>query len=64
LKPIKAVIRHIPTNTYEENIYEALVDLAFDVTSVKQMITSRQSPSEDPGNSNLPLFLITHPWTE
>jgi hypothetical protein len=64
LKPIKAVIRHLPTNTPAGEIYEALVDLGFDVTSVRQMTTSRRPPSEDPGKSNLPLFLITLPRTE
>jgi hypothetical protein len=64
LKPIKAVIRHLPTNTPAGEIYEALVDLGFDVASVRQMTTSRRPPSEDPGKSNLPLFLITLPRTE
>jgi hypothetical protein len=54
MKPLKTVIRHLPSNTPAEEIYEALVDLGFDVTSVKQITTYRWSPSEDPGKSNLP----------
>jgi hypothetical protein len=40
LKPIKAVIRHLTANTYAGEIYEALVDLGFDVTSVRQITAS------------------------
>jgi hypothetical protein len=64
LKPIKDVIRHLPTNTPAGEIYEALVDLGFDIANVRQMTTSRWPPSEDPGKSNLSLFLITLPRTE
>jgi hypothetical protein len=42
LKPIKAVIRHLPPVTSAEEIYEALTDLGFDVVSVKQMTSSQQ----------------------
>jgi hypothetical protein len=58
---MKAVIKHLPSNTPAEEIYEALVDLGLDVISVKQMAISRRSPSEDPGKSNLPLFFISLP---
>jgi hypothetical protein len=41
LKPIKAVIRHLPSLTPAEEIYEALEELGFDIISVKQMTSSR-----------------------
>jgi hypothetical protein len=63
-KPIKAVIRHLSSNTPAERIYEALVEVGFDAIGVKQMTTSRRPPSEDPAKGNLPLFLITLPRTE
>jgi hypothetical protein len=62
LKPIKAVIRHLPGNTPAEEIYEGLVELGFDVVSVKQMSTARRS--QDLTSRNLPLFLITLPRSE
>jgi hypothetical protein len=37
LKPIKAVIRHLPSLTPAEEIYEALEGLGFDIISVRQM---------------------------
>jgi hypothetical protein len=36
LKPIKAVIRHLPLNTPAEDISDGLVNVGFDVISVKQ----------------------------
>jgi hypothetical protein len=60
-KPIKAVIRHLPPNTPAEEIYEALVELGFDMYSVT---TTRRSPSQDSEHSNLPLYLITLPRSE
>jgi hypothetical protein len=59
-KPIKAVRRHLPSNTPAEDISDGLINLGFDVVSVKQM-TTRRSPSE--GTRKLPLFLITLPRT-
>jgi hypothetical protein len=59
LKPIKAVICHIPLNTPVEDISDRLVSLAFDVISVKHMTATRWSPYEGPTSINLPLFLIT-----
>jgi hypothetical protein len=56
LKPVKAVLRHLPLNTSAEDISEGLINLGFDVFSIKQM-TARRSSSE--GTRNLPLFLIT-----
>jgi hypothetical protein len=40
LKPIKAVIRHLPGNTPAEEIYEGLVELGFDIVSVKLLSTT------------------------
>jgi hypothetical protein len=62
-KPIKAVIRHLPINTPAEDISDGLVSLGFDVISVKQMTTTRRTPSEGSPTTNLPLFLITLPKT-
>jgi hypothetical protein len=61
-KPIKAVVRHLPSNTPAEDISDGLVTLGFDVVSVRQMTTTRWSSSE--GTRNLPLFHITLPRTE
>jgi PAX-interacting protein 1 len=63
-KPIKAVIRHLSPNTPAEEICEALVELGFDTISVRQMTTTRRSPSQDSEHSNLPLYFITLPRTE
>jgi hypothetical protein len=62
-KTIKTVLRHLPTNTLAQDISEGLVTLGFDVVSVKQMTTSRRSPTEET-TINLPLFLITFPTTK
>jgi hypothetical protein len=62
-KPIMAEIRHLPTNTPAEDISDGLIDLGFDTVSVKQMTTTRRSPSEGTLYKNLPLFLITLPRT-
>jgi hypothetical protein len=62
LKPIKAVIRHLPGNTPAAEIYEGLVELGFDIVSVKQMSTTRRS--QDLTSRNLPLFLITLPRSD
>jgi hypothetical protein len=59
-KPVKAVIRHHPPNT-PVDISEGLVNLGFDVVSVKQMTTTCRSSSDKTTARNLPLFLITLP---
>jgi hypothetical protein len=43
---MKAVIRHLPTDTQDEEICEGLVNLVFDVLSVTQMTTTRRSSSD------------------
>jgi hypothetical protein len=58
-KHIKAVTRHLPTNTPAQDISDGLMDLGFDIISVKQMLTTRRSPSEGTLSKNLHLFLIT-----
>jgi hypothetical protein len=54
-KTIRAVIRHLPSNTPAEDISDGLVDLGYDVISVKQMSTTRRSSTEGPSSINLPL---------
>jgi vacuolar-type H+-ATPase subunit I/STV1 len=63
-KPIKAVERYLPANTPAQDISEWVVDLDFDIISVKQMSTSRRSKSEGSIPQQLSLFLITLPRTE
>jgi hypothetical protein len=62
-KPIKAVIRHLPLNTPVEDISNGLVDLGYDVISVKQMTTTRWQTPEHQKITNLQLFLVTLPKT-
>jgi hypothetical protein len=63
-KPIKAVIPHLPPDTPAEDICEGLVNLGFDVLSVKQTTTTRRSSSDETATTrNLPLFLIALPRT-
>jgi hypothetical protein len=62
-KPIKAVRRHLHLNTPAQDISDGLTDLGFDIISVKQMTSTRRSPSEGSVPRNLPLFLITLPRT-
>jgi hypothetical protein len=57
LKPIKAVIRHLPGNTPVEEIYEGLVELGIDILSVKHTYTTCRSQGSS--STSLPLFLIT-----
>jgi hypothetical protein len=54
-KPIKAVIRHLRIDTPAEDISNGLLDLGFDVISVKQMTTTRSSESGRK-QTNLPPF--------
>jgi hypothetical protein len=64
---MKAVIRHLPSLTPAEEIYEALQELGFDIISDKQMTSSRRPHPEsgtNPTNHSLPLFLITLPRNE
>jgi hypothetical protein len=58
-KPVKAVIRHLLQDTPAEDISEGLMSLGFDVISVRQMKTTRQTPPEGSHIVDLPLFLIT-----
>jgi hypothetical protein len=62
-KPVKAVICHLPSNTPAQDISDGLVDLGFDVISIKQMSSARRSP-DSLNPIPLPLFLITLPRTE
>jgi hypothetical protein len=60
-KPIKAVIRHLPSNTPAEEIYKALVKLGFDAISVKQKTTSRRLPQKTPEKETSPCFSSPSP---
>jgi hypothetical protein len=53
-KPIKAVIRQLPINTPAQDISDGLMDLGFDIISVKQMTSTRRSLSEGSLPRNLP----------
>jgi hypothetical protein len=59
LKPIHAVIRHLPVNTPSEDTSDGLIGLDFDVTSIKEMLSTRRTPPEETPTKNLPLLLIT-----
>jgi hypothetical protein len=63
IKPIKAVIRYLHVNSPAEDTSEGLMDLGFDIISVKQMSSTRRSPSEGTPTKVLTLFLITLPRT-
>jgi hypothetical protein len=43
-KPIKAIICHLPQNTPAEDISDGLMNLGFDIISIKQMITTLRTP--------------------
>jgi hypothetical protein len=58
-KPIKAVIRYLPSNIPAEDISDSLVSLGCDVISVKQLTSTRRLSAEGTSQVNLPLFLIT-----
>jgi hypothetical protein len=62
-KPIKAVISHLPHDTPAEDISDGLVNLGFEVVTVKQMTNTSRSPPEKSNVINLPLFLVTLPGT-
>jgi hypothetical protein len=58
-RPIKAIIRHLPSITPAEEIYEAMKELGFEVIGIKQMSSNRRTPPGGPKPTNLPLLLIT-----
>jgi hypothetical protein len=62
LKPMKAVIRHRPGNTPAEEIYQGLVEVGFDIISVKQMSTIHRSQGS--ASTSFLLFLITFSRSE
>jgi hypothetical protein len=64
LKPVKPVIRHLPSVTLAVDISEALTVLGYDVVSIKQMSSSRRTKEEVSQPKILPFFLITLPRTE
>jgi hypothetical protein len=54
LKPNKAVIRHLPLDTPAQYISDGLMDVSFDVITVKKMPTTLRSPSEGTLSKNVP----------
>jgi hypothetical protein len=58
-KPIKAVVRHLPTNTSSEYITVALQELGYEIISVRQMTPKHPSPEGGVKRISLLLFLIT-----
>jgi hypothetical protein len=61
VKPLKAVIRHLPSDTPAEDISKGLEELGFGTVSVKQLTAMRPSPKEGNQQVTLQLFLITLP---
>jgi hypothetical protein len=55
-KPVKAIIRHLPSLTPAEDIYEALIEVG-----VKQMSPAQRTNEEGSQPKILPLFLISLP---
>jgi hypothetical protein len=53
-KSIKAVICHLPYTTPAEDISDGLVNLEFDVTSIRQMSATHQSPAEGTTTVSIP----------
>jgi hypothetical protein len=59
-KPIKAVIYHLPSNNPAQDISDRLMDLGFDFISVKQMSSTRRSPSQGTLPQNFRLTALCH----
>jgi hypothetical protein len=59
VKPIKAIIRYLPSNTPAEDIANELLALGFRVIGVRQMTPTRPQASD-----NLPLFLVKLPRSD
>jgi hypothetical protein len=62
-KPVKAVLRHHPSNYPAKDISDGLVDLGFNVVSAKQMSSACRA-TDDSKPITLPLFLVTLPRTQ
>jgi hypothetical protein len=58
-KSIRAVIRQLPISAPAEDKSDRLVNLGFDVISVKEIPTTRRSPAEGTITVSIPLFIIT-----
>jgi hypothetical protein len=58
-KPVKAVKRHLHSNTSSEDITVALQELDYEVISVRHMMIKRPSPEGGVTLVSFPLFLIT-----
>jgi hypothetical protein len=58
-KPIKAVIRHPPTETPAEGISNILENSSFNAINVRQITATRRTPNGKTHVESLPLFLFT-----
>jgi hypothetical protein len=58
-KPIRAVIRHLPIDTSEEDVSHGFVELGFDILNVKQLSSKRAQADGGTQTTNIPLFLVT-----
>jgi hypothetical protein len=59
LRPVKAVIRHLPGDTAAEYFPNELVAFGISVISVRQLTATKQQPQGGNHLVNLPLFLVT-----
>jgi hypothetical protein len=59
LRPVKAVIPHLPAGTPTEDISDELVALSLSVISVHQLTATTQKPQGGNQLVNLPIFLVT-----
>jgi hypothetical protein len=59
VKPVKAVIFHLPGDTPAKDISDELVALGFSVISVRQMTVTRPEAEGSLQTHNIPLFLVT-----
>jgi hypothetical protein len=58
-KPIKVVIRHLPSDKPAEDISNSLEDLGFNVINVRQTMANRRTPHGQAYVETLPLILDT-----
>jgi hypothetical protein len=56
--PVKAVIRHLPPDTWTEDISDSLEVLGFNVINVRQMTDTRIAQYKDIHLETLALFLV------
>jgi hypothetical protein len=59
LRPVKAVVRHLPRDTPAEVTSDELLALDFSVISFRQLTSTKQQPQGGSQLVNIPLFLVT-----